>query len=138
MVEAQNHEPFYRCGTWTDESLGIYAGWVIRDDASPQQLPIEDGPHERVLLFSGEEYSRPLGQAATNNGHGSGAVQDGSYLINQVTTDPAFPSSLNGRFQGLLIDKRAEVTTLFNDRYGMHRLYYHETQDCFYFAAEAK
>lgn len=138
MVEAQNHESFYRCGTWTDESLGIYAGWVIRDDASPQPLPIKDGLHERVLLFSGEEYSFPLGQIAANNGHAPRQGQDGAYLIDRVTTDVAFPSSLNGRFQGLLVDKRAKVATLFNDRYGMHRLYYHEAQDCFYFAAEAK
>ena len=27
---------------------------------------------------------------------------------------------------------------LFNDRYGMHRVYYHESKDAFYFAAEAK
>ena len=27
---------------------------------------------------------------------------------------------------------------LFNDRYGMHRIYYHESKDAFYFAAEAK
>jgi asparagine synthase (glutamine-hydrolysing) len=27
---------------------------------------------------------------------------------------------------------------LFNDRYGMHRVYYHESQDTFFFAAEAK
>ena len=27
---------------------------------------------------------------------------------------------------------------LFNDRYGMQRLYYHESKDAFYFAAEAK
>src|SRR2546427_13180833 len=27
---------------------------------------------------------------------------------------------------------------LFNDRYGMHRIYYHESKEAFYFAAEAK
>ena len=27
---------------------------------------------------------------------------------------------------------------LFNDRYGMHRLYYHESKEAFYFAVEAK
>jgi asparagine synthase (glutamine-hydrolysing) len=27
---------------------------------------------------------------------------------------------------------------LFNDRYGMHRIYYHEAKEAFYFAAEAK
>ena len=27
---------------------------------------------------------------------------------------------------------------LFNDRYGMHRVYFHESKEAFYFAAEAK
>jgi len=45
---------------------------------------------------------------------------------------------LNSRFQGLLVEKTAGTATLFNDRYGMHRVYYHESQDAFYFAAEAK
>ena len=27
---------------------------------------------------------------------------------------------------------------LFNDRYGMQRVYYHESKEAFYFAAEAK
>ena len=39
---------------------------------------------------------------------------------------------------GLLVDRSEGTTTLFNDRYGIHRLYYHESADAFYFAAEAK
>ena len=47
-------------------------------------------------------------------------------------------AGLNGRFHGLLTDRNSAMSTLFNDRYGMHRVYYHETKDAFYFAAEAK
>ncbi len=49
-----------------------------------------------------------------------------------------FPASLNGRFHGLLADRTRGTATLFNDRYGMHRVYYHQAKDAFYFAAEAK
>src|SRR5205823_10633008 len=49
-----------------------------------------------------------------------------------------FPAGLNGRFHGLLTDRSRATTTLFNDRYGMHRIYYHEAKEAFYFAAEAK
>ena len=38
----------------------------------------------------------------------------------------------------LLIDRNLGTATLFNDRYGMHRIYCHESKDAFYFAAEAK
>ena len=41
-------------------------------------------------------------------------------------------------FHGLIADQSRGTVTLFNDRYGMHRIYYHEAKDAFYFAAEAK
>ena len=52
--------------------------------------------------------------------------------------DDRFPAGLNGRFHGLLADRARGTATLFNDRYGMHRVYYHHAKDAFYFAAEAK
>jgi len=45
---------------------------------------------------------------------------------------------LNGRFHGLVVDGARGTVTLFNDRYGLQRIYYHESKDAFYFAAEAK
>ena len=36
------------------------------------------------------------------------------------------------------MDRERGETVLFNDRYGMHRLYYHESPDALYFASEAK
>jgi asparagine synthase (glutamine-hydrolysing) len=38
----------------------------------------------------------------------------------------------------VLADGRNGTVTLFNDRYGMGRIYYHEAGEAFYFAAEAK
>ncbi len=38
----------------------------------------------------------------------------------------------------MLIDQRRGVASLFNDRYGMHPLYFSEGKDSFYFACEAK
>jgi asparagine synthase (glutamine-hydrolysing) len=38
----------------------------------------------------------------------------------------------------LLVNRTRESATLFNDRYGLHRLYWHQAPDAFYFAAEAK
>jgi asparagine synthase (glutamine-hydrolysing) len=61
-----------------------------------------------------------------------------SYLIHIAEEDPHFPAGLNGRFHGLLADLSSGAATLFNDRYGLHRVYYHEAKDVFYFASEAK
>ena len=60
------------------------------------------------------------------------------YLVHLYEEDPSFPAGLNGRFHGLLTDRNRRTAVLFNDRYGMHRIYYHESKDAFYFAAEAK
>ena len=45
---------------------------------------------------------------------------------------------MNGLFSGLLVDQRRKKVFLFNDRYGMERIYWHETVEAFYFASEAK
>ena len=49
-----------------------------------------------------------------------------------------FTESLNGLFSGLLIDRKRQCAFIFNDRYGIERIYYHETKDATYFASEAK
>jgi asparagine synthase (glutamine-hydrolysing) len=136
MVERLRHESFYVTGTWIDEELGVYVGWVAREGSFSANMPLRDGRNESVLVFSGEDYSRcssPVPMAVRSDG------QDGpGYLLQRCHDDHAFPASLNGRFQGLLIDRPRGSALLFNDRYGMHRLYYHESADAFYFAAEAK
>ena len=61
-----------------------------------------------------------------------------AYLVHLYENDPNFLTALNGIFHGLLVDRTRGTATLFNDRYGMHRIYYHEAKDAFYFAGEAK
>jgi len=89
--------------------------------------------------FAGEEFPEP-GIVGRLRERGHELDADGpSYLIHLYEDDPiAFPSGLNGRFQGLLTDQARATATLFNDRYGMHRIYYHEAKEAFYFSAEAK
>ena len=66
-------------------------------------------------------------------------VQDGpSYLVHRYEEEPDFPKRLNGRFHGLVADRARGTAILFNDRFGLQRIYYHEAKDTFYFAAEAK
>jgi asparagine synthase (glutamine-hydrolysing) len=138
MVEALRHEVFYETGTWIDESSGVYVGWVMRRDAFPGGRLIKNERGDRVLFLSGEEFSGPTSSSFfEKNGHGS-EVQKGSYLIDLMEEGNSLPTLLNGRFHGLFGDKSTSVSTLFNDRYGMHRLYHHQAKDAFYFAAEAK
>lgn len=136
MVERLRHESFYVTGTWIDESLGVYVGWVAREGSFSANMPLCDGRSESVLVFSGEDYSRCA--ASPGEAARSDRQDRAGYLLQRSHDDPAFPASLNGRFQGLLADRARRCALLFNDRYGMHRVYYHESADTFYFAAEAK
>jgi asparagine synthase (glutamine-hydrolysing) len=49
-----------------------------------------------------------------------------------------FFSKLNGLFSGILIDQRKRKSFVFNDRFGMHRLFIHSGKDGFFFSSEAK
>ena len=91
------------------------------------------------LLFSGEcfldsETYAFLGRRghAINSGVGNWLIP--LYL----ERGDGFFEQLNGLFSGLLIDHGRRRAFLFNDRYGMERLYWHENDDAFYFASEAK
>ena len=138
MVEALHHENFYTTGTWVDETLGVYVGWVTRKGSFCEKMPLQNERGDVALVFSGEEFPRPETiRHLRENGH---QVEDHgpSYLVHLYEDDSTFPANLNGRFHALLIDRNLGTATLFNDRYGMNRIYRHESKDAFYFAAEAK
>jgi len=138
MIEALCHESFYVTGTWADESLGVYVGWVAQRGSFSDGMPLRNEREDVVLVFSGEEFPEP-GTVVRLKERGHVIDTGGSsYLVHLYEDDPSFPAGLNGRFHGLLIDLNRGTATLFNDRYGMHRIYCHESKDAVYFAAEAK
>jgi asparagine synthase (glutamine-hydrolysing) len=138
MVKALQHEPFYEVGTWANESLGIYVGWAIRMGSFCAGLPIVNEKQDVTLFLSGSVYSKPQ-QSRTlgENGHSIDS-RAASYLVHCYEEDPKFFADMNGLFHGLVVDSVRKTATLFNDRYGMHRLCYHQSDAAFYFAAEAK
>jgi len=138
MLKRMLHEPDYASGTWTDEAQGIYVGWAARKGSFADPMPLRNEKGDWVLVFSGEEFPDPdLIQEFKRHGH-QFENHGASYLVHFAEEDKQFPANLNGRFHGLLIDRARGTAKLFNDRYGMHRIYYHEARDAFYFAAEAK
>src|SRR5271157_4773711 len=138
MLESLRHESFYTSGTWVDESQGVYAGWIARKNSFADGMPLVNETGEVCLLFSGEEYPEP-GTALRLKERGHDVATEGpSYLVHLYEDDPSFLRTLNGQFHGLLADRGRGTATLFNDRFGMHRIYYHESKEAFYFAAEAK
>jgi asparagine synthase (glutamine-hydrolysing) len=47
-------------------------------------------------------------------------------------------SKLNGWFRGGVVDRRKGSLVLFNDRYGIGQIYFHQATNGFYFSSEAK
>ena len=138
MVESMRHESFYVTGTWIDERLGVYVGWVARKGSFEDGMPLRNERGDLILAFSGEEFPEPgIKSRLREKGH-QVETEGPSYLVHAAEEDKQFPRSLNGRFHGLLVNRATGTTTLFNDRYGMHRMYFHESPEAFYFAAEAK
>lgn len=123
MVAELRHDPSHVSGMTCSERLGVYTGWTARAGSYAGQMPVYNQTRDRRLVFAGEEFSE-----------GSCADQ----LIELYENDPEFPRTLNGRFQGIVIDEKWGTALLFNDRFGLHRIYYAETEESFYFASEAK
>jgi asparagine synthase (glutamine-hydrolysing) len=138
MKEALHHEPFYVTGTWINESLGVYVGWSAHRGSFADGMPLLNEKSDLVLVFAGEDFPEPgTAERLRARGHALDS-SEASYLVHLSEEDPSFPAGLNGFFHAILVDLAQGTVTLLNDRYGMQRLYYHESKDAFYFAAEAK
>jgi asparagine synthase (glutamine-hydrolysing) len=138
MLKTVQHESFYVKGTCVEESLGVYVGWVARQGSFADSMPLHNERKDITLFFSGEDYPKADTKARLKR-QGHDVDPDGpSYLVHLYEEDPSFPEALNGQFHGLVADRCRQTAMLFNDRYGMHRIYYHQSKDAFYFAAEAK
>jgi asparagine synthase (glutamine-hydrolysing) len=138
MTGALAGESFYSTGTSIEASQGVYVGWTTLNNSFAARMPLQGERGDVTLVFSGEDYP-DRAEAAARSAAGQARDAEGpSYLVQAYEKDPAFPAGLNGTFHGIVIDRRRGTSTLFNDRFGMHRVFYHQSQDAFYFAAEAK
>jgi asparagine synthase (glutamine-hydrolysing) len=139
MVNCLVHEPFYTDGTYVNKELGLWSGWACHKEAFGDCLPIWNEKKDICLLFSGEDFADQADiDALGTRGHEFGS-DDASYLVHLYEeVGCAFLEKLNGWFSGVLVDFRDRKLVLFNDRYGVNRIYYHEDSRGFYFSSEAK
>lgn len=137
MLASLQHGPGLHCGSAAFDSLRLYVGWTHQRSQSEAAAPVWNEARDVCLIWDGEEYSAP-DIDARRTGLG---VEDRTALrlLYRYLEDPkGFFPSLNGIFRGLLIDLRTERMVLFNDRYGLRRVYVHRRGKSIYFASEAK
>jgi asparagine synthase (glutamine-hydrolysing) len=139
MIASMKHEPFYTSGIYFAQEMGIYAGWVAHENSFAAGQVFLNESQEIALVFSGECFVDASTRAdLRQKGHRFEGI-NGDWLVHLYEEEgEQFVEKLNGLFSGLLIDKRRRETFLFNDRYGVERIYWHEADGEFYFASEAK
>jgi len=139
MLNCMMHESFYVSGDFVDEQIGVYTGLVSHRNSFAASMPVFSEKKNVALILSGENFlSAEIGGGLKRNGHVY-SEHSPDYLIHIYEDDPnGFLRQLNGWFSGVLVDRRDNKVVLFNDRYGMGRIYYHECHDSFYFSSEAK
>jgi asparagine synthase (glutamine-hydrolysing) len=139
MAKCLMHEPFYTEGTYVNEDLGLWLGWVNHEGSFSDCLPIWNEKRDICLFFSGEDFADQADiDALRTRGHKFGS-DDASYLVHLYEEMGCeFLGKLNGWFSGVLLDVREQKFVLFNDRFGVNRIYYHEDANGFYFSSEAK
>lgn len=139
MLECMMHEPFYDSGTYIDHRMGIYIGWVCQRNSFSDCMPVFNETKDLVLIVCGENFQDPAVKAHLKSKGHNFDLSNASYMIHLYEESPDdFPRQLNGWFSGVLIDIRKEKIILFNDRYGIQRIYFHESDDEFLFSSEAK
>lgn len=125
MIRAMSSRPDEGSSQYSWSS--VLVGWLHHSTTSNEHIPIWNEDRTVALIFTGEEYDYANARSSVS------AILK---LYDKLGT--AFYSHLNGWFSGLLIDLRRDTATLFNDRYGMGRVYYHEANQTFAFASAAR
>jgi asparagine synthase (glutamine-hydrolysing) len=138
MLRTMLHEASYSHGTYCLPEQGIYLGWVSHKGSYADCNPIVDQTGDVVLVFSGEHFAHNGGSSANGNGSAAKGANASALLKLYEDKGLAFVGELNGWFSGVLVDRRRQSVVLFNDRFGVHRIYCHESTDTFTFASEAK
>jgi asparagine synthase (glutamine-hydrolysing) len=137
MVDSMLHEPFYVSGRYSAPEIGVYSGWIAHPESVDAARVFTNEQRDLALVFAGECFfdSTPVASSRCHED----APGNGRLILQLYAEygEQAF-EKLNGLFSGVLIDKAQNRGFLFNDRYGVERIYWHEDKQAFYFASEAK
>ncbi len=126
-------------GVFSCEHSELRAGWTSHEGSFSACMPVWNEARDVLLIFSGEDFT-DLSEIELLRAKGHECKpNDAGYLVHLYEEKgPRFIEQLNGWFAGVLADFRRGVIILFNDRYGLGRIYYHQNSEGFYFSSEAK
>ena len=138
MVQSMMYESFYRQGKYINSKKGFFIGYTVIEKAFADCMPIYNETKDLVMFLTGECYmdSSLINDLKTRHDFIS---ENASYLIHLYEEQgDNFFLNLNGWYNGIILDIKNCRAFLFNDRFGIRRIYYHESGNTFIFASEAK
>lgn len=139
MLESMRHESFYVFGKVVEPDNLLGVGWVALKNSFSDCMPLWNETKDICLILSGEIYCDDSELMPLRGRHRIAAQNDASYLVHLYEEQgPDMLAGLNGWFAGIIIDQRARKQILFTDRFGLGRIYYHESRNGFLFSSEAK
>ena len=128
MLRLMRHHRDAEQGAFATPEQGAYLGWVSNSGKTGATAGL-DG--DVTVLSHGEHFSHDAdAPCAGNTPH--------AILAAYQADGDAFARELNGWFSGVIVDRTRRAVHLFNDRYGMQRIYYWRDPERFVFASEAK
>jgi asparagine synthase (glutamine-hydrolysing) len=139
MVEAMRHGTQYSGGQYVNTAFGLYVAWMNHKGAFSDCMPLIKRQDDIVLIFQGENFLDDESRSRLMQS-GEGVEDSNARYLMKLYQEfgEDFYLRLNGWFSGVIVDLRRRRVTLFNDRFGMGRIYIHEGKDEFIFGSEAK
>jgi asparagine synthase (glutamine-hydrolysing) len=139
MLQSMMHEPFYTKASYVDREHGWYTGNVSIEGSFASGTPVLSKARSVALVLAGECFTDTQARSGRNNhAHRWGPCAASDLVDLYEKEGPGFVKRLNGLVSGIALDARSGKAVLFNDRYGLRRIYYHQDASGFYFASEAK
>jgi asparagine synthase (glutamine-hydrolysing) len=139
MLCSMNQNPSCTCGFISNQELGLSIGWNCRKDLGSSCLPLWNETRDIFMVFVGEDFPEESVIARLRlRGHSFPSDYVSHLIHSYEEQGDDFLRDINGRFCGVLVDLRIPKAFLFNDRFGLSRIYYHERGKTLYFASEAK
>jgi asparagine synthase (glutamine-hydrolysing) len=138
MLQPMKHEDFYSSGTYANQELGMVSGFVSGDPARSPGL-VWNQAHQIGCYVSDEAFISESRSDKSSSRNGHAADHCAATMISLYEEQGiAALEKFNGCFCGLLVDLRRGEVILFNDRYGLNRIYVHEQRGSLFFGSEAK
>jgi asparagine synthase (glutamine-hydrolysing) len=139
MIGSMRHLSSYVTGHLLNEPLSATLGWTTHPKSFSDCMPVWNETRDVCLIWTGENFADASDLVQLRSrGHAFNAENAECLVHLYEEHGTKFLNRLNGWFSGVLLDLRESRIVLFNDRYGLGRIYYHESPDGFYFASEAK